>query len=68
MRNRDNSFTFILPAVTDGGGLASETREQGGRLGHLTVCRFSDCEISNLMRIFLEALGNELSTYVWSDL
>jgi hypothetical protein len=37
VRKWDNAFTFVLPAVTDGGGLASETREQGGRLGHLTV-------------------------------
>lgn len=37
MRKWNNSFTFILPAVIDGGGLASETREQDGRLGHLTV-------------------------------
>ncbi|KAF8521645.1 hypothetical protein JB92DRAFT_2558782, partial [Gautieria morchelliformis] len=36
VRNWDNAFTFVLPAATDGGGLASETREQGGRLGHLT--------------------------------
>ena len=34
----DNAFTFVLPAVSDGGGLASETREPGGRLAHLTVC------------------------------
>ena len=38
IRHWDNAFTFVLPAVSDGGGLASETREQGGRLGHLTVC------------------------------
>lgn len=37
MQKWDNSFTFILPAVIDGGGLASETRVTDGRLGHLTV-------------------------------
>lgn len=41
VRDWDNAFAFILPAVTDGGGLASETREQRGRLGHLTVRRYS---------------------------
>jgi hypothetical protein len=59
VRNLDNAFTFVLPAVLDSGGLASESREQGGRLGHLTV-RYIHA-ITQLRLIctkFVAAMGN----------
>lgn len=56
VRDWDNAFTFILPAVTDGGGLASETGEQRGRLGHLTPWgmssqRICDCLEDGILKL-----------------
>ncbi|KAF8530083.1 putative polyketide synthase [Hysterangium stoloniferum] len=58
VRKWDNSFTFILPAVTDGGGLASETREQGGRLGHLTPWGISSQHICDCLEDGIRKLSD----------
>lgn len=59
VRNLDNAFTFVLPAVLDSGGLASESREQGGRLGHLTVCHIhSVTQLCIMYTNVFTAMGN----------
>ncbi|GJJ14254.1 putative PKS-like protein biosynthetic cluster [Clathrus columnatus] len=58
LRKWSNSFTLILPAVIDGGGLASETRERDGRLSHLTPWGLSSQQICECLEDGLNKLAD----------